>query len=126
MRPDTQEHLLRAEELLRLAEAIKELGFPADCIGRSYYAMLHAATAVLLVLGIERGSHHGVWAAFGQHVAARGLMDARYHRAGLQMFRARSECDYVPRPKDTVEDAEEAIELARDFVSACRTFVQAK
>jgi hypothetical protein len=61
-----------------LAEAIAEMGVPADAISRTYYAMLHAANAVLLELGIERGSHHGVWAAFGEHVTARGLMDARH------------------------------------------------
>jgi len=124
MKADAQEHLLRAEQLLQLAEAIAEMGFSADSIGRSYYAMLHAANAVLLELGIERGSHHGVWAAFGEHVTARGLMDPRYHRAGLLLFRARCESDYLAKPKDTPADAAEAVEIATGFVAACRSFLE--
>ena len=126
MKADAQDHLARAEQLLELAEAIGEMGYAADAIGRAYYAMLHAARAVLLELGVERSSHHGVWAAFGEHVAAPGLMNARYHRAGIQMFRARGESDYVATPTDTREDAGEAIEIARDFVAACRAFIESR
>jgi uncharacterized protein (UPF0332 family) len=126
MKADAQEHLTRADQLLELEEAIAEMGFPADAIGRAYYAMLHAARAVLLELGVERSSHHGVWAAFGEYVAAPGLMDARHHRAGIQLFRARGESDYVATPTDTREDAGEAIEIARNFAAACRTFLQSR
>jgi len=102
------------------------LGFWPECVSRSYYAMFHAAVAVLLELGIERSSHHGVWAAFGQFVTAKGLMDVRFHHAGLDWLAARNDSDYFAEPGDTQEDAEDALAMARDFVAACRTFLEGR
>ena len=122
MNAEVHEHLERAVELLQVARENLDHGHPADSVGRSYYAMYHAATAVLKNLGIERSSHHATWAAFGRHVAAEGLIEARHHRAGLDAFSARSFSDYLPRPKDTAEDARRALAAARDMVAACRAF----
>jgi hypothetical protein len=97
---------------------------PADSISRSYYAMFHAATAVLLELGIERSTHRGLWAAFGQFVGKVGLMDPEYHRLGMDMSRARSNSDYLPEPEDTSENAQDDLAVARGFVAACRTFLE--
>lgn len=65
MKPEAQKHLARADQLLAAAESLIQQGFPPDAVSRSYYAMFHAATAVLLELGIQRSSHHATWAAFG-------------------------------------------------------------
>jgi len=100
-----------------------ELGYPADSIGRSYYATFQAGTAVLLELGIVRGSHHGLWSAFGQFVAAPGLIEVQHHRAALRLFAARSRSEYLANPTDTREDAERDLGTARDFVDACRQFL---
>jgi len=121
---DAQDHLDRSEELLRAAKDLAELSYPSDSISRSYYAMFHAATAVLLELGIQRSSHHAVWAAFGQFVTAPGLMEARRHHAGLRLFADRSRSDYLAKPGGTREDAERDLEVARDFVAACRGFLE--
>lgn len=126
MKPEVGQHLDRAEELLRAARGILQLGFPSDSVNRSYYAMFHAATAVLLELGIQRSSHHGVWAAFGQFVAAPGLMDARYHRTGLELFATRSRSEYRAKPDDTPESAEGDLATAHDFVGACRRFLETR
>lgn len=124
MKQEAQEHLARAEELLRAAKDLIGLDYPADSVGRSYYAIFHAATAVLLELGVERGSHHGVWAAFGQFVTAPGLLDVRYHRMGIELFGARSRSEYRGKPTDTREDAEGDLLAAGRFVAACRGFLE--
>jgi hypothetical protein len=121
---DAQDHVGRAEELLQAAHDLIGMGYPADSISRSYYAMFHAATAVLLELGIRRSSHHGVWAAFGQFVSAPGLMEARHHHAGIRLFADRSRSDYLAKPGATREDAERDLTTARDFVAACRHFLE--
>jgi len=123
MSTEAEEHLKRAEELLEVARENLEHGHPADSVSRSYYAMFHAATAVLKELGIERRSHHATWAAFGEHVASKGLIDAKHHRAGLDAFSARSFSDYLPTPKDTPEDATRALRAAREFVAASRVLL---
>jgi len=125
VKPEVRKHLDRAGELLEVAREVLRLGHPADSVSRSYYAAFHAATAMLLELGIERSSHHAVWAAFGEQVTARGLLDARYHRAGLDLLRARSSSDYLAEPEDTQEDAAEALGLAQEFASACRSALEA-
>jgi uncharacterized protein (UPF0332 family) len=123
VKQDSREHLDRAEELLRAAEDLNELGYPADSISRSYYAVFHAATAALLELGIQRSSHHAVWAAFGQFVTAPGLMEVRHHHAGVRLFVDRSRSDYLAKPGGTREDAGRDLATARDFVAACRAFL---
>jgi uncharacterized protein (UPF0332 family) len=126
MTPEVLRHLDRAGELLQVAREILDANHPADSISRSYYAMFHGAVAVLLALGIERSSHHGVWAAFGEFVAHPGLMDVSYHHAGLDAFRARVRSDYLASPGDTVSDAEESLADAREFVAACRRFLETR
>jgi uncharacterized protein (UPF0332 family) len=121
---DAQAHLRRAEDFLKAAEDLLRTGHPAVSVGRSYYATFHAARAVLLEIGISRKSHHALWAAFGEHVAARGLIEPKYHRLGLDAFSARVESDYFAEPQDTPGDAQEALEDAREFVAACRRFLE--
>jgi len=119
-------HLSRADGLLRLADEILGIGYPADAVGRSYFAALHAAIAVLSELGIQRKSHHTLWAAFGQHVAKPGLMDVRYHHAGMRLLRLRSRSDYLPEPDILRNEAEESLAAAREFVAACRAFLEGR
>ena len=126
MKAEVGKHVARSEELLRAAGELVRLGFPADSVSRSYYAMFHAAKAVLLDLGIERKSHHAVWAAFGQHVAAPGLVDRALHRVAILAFRARLRSDYLAEPEDTEADARDACASAEEFVAACRRFVEAR
>jgi hypothetical protein len=124
MNPQAQQHLCRARELLEVAQHV--LAYPADSISRSYYAVFHAATGALLGIDIDRSSHHGVWAAFGEFLVAPGLIDAQHHRSGLRLFRARSRSDYLAIPEDTPEDAQQALSAARDFVAACQVFLETR
>lgn len=124
MKSESEERLVRAQQLLGAAKDLMELGYPADSIGRSYYAMFQAATAVLLETGVVRSSHHGLWSAFGQFITAPGLMDVQHHRAALRLFAARSRSEYMANPTDTREDAARDLATARDFVAACRCFLE--
>ncbi len=123
MTPEVRAHLTRADEILRVAADLVRLGHLPDSVGRSYYAAFHAATAVLLELGIQRSSHHGVWAAFGQFVASGGLIAAEHQRAGTRLFRSRIRSDYHVAPGVTEQNAEEALGMARDFVAACESLL---
>jgi hypothetical protein len=126
VKPEVEKHILRAEQCIRVAEDLRGLGHWPETVSRSYYDMFHAATPVLLDLGIERSSHHGVWAAFGQFATASGLLDVRYHHMGLKWFRARDESDYFAEPGDTHATANNAVADARDLVAACRAFLESR
>jgi uncharacterized protein (UPF0332 family) len=69
-------------------------------------------------LGLPRKSHQSVWAAFGQYLAKPGLMDKKYHAGGLRLFDSRLDSDYLPKPADTLENAQKAFSFAEEFVAA--------
>lgn len=77
-----------------------------------------------MAINIERGSHHSLWSAFGEHISAPGLLDKRYHRLALDLFYQRSQADYMAVPESTAEDAATALRMATDFVTACRAFLE--
>ena len=124
MKDDSGRHLNRAAELLRVAKSLIENGFPADSVGRSYYAMFHAATALLMELGVERTSHHGIVSAFSEFVVRKGIMENRYHQHFHRAFEARHNSDYRSVPPYAKEGAESLLQNATEFVGACRAFLE--
>jgi uncharacterized protein (UPF0332 family) len=93
MTPDIQEHFQSADEFLRESAHLMRGGFYRGAVGRAYYAMFHAAKAVLLSREIERGSHHAVLSAFGEYIVKPGLLDRRFHTYITKAFARRNECD---------------------------------
>ena len=126
MTPEGRGHFQRADELVQVARELADSGHAADSVSRSYYAMFHAATAALLALGIERSSHRGIIAAFGESLVKGGHMDARHHAAFRKAFDARIESDYLPEPAETIEKARAILDEAREFIVACRSFLQTR
>lgn len=116
-------HLERADEVLRDARILLDSNSPSGSISRSYYGIFHGAKAVLAELDLPRKSHQAVWGAFSQFVTNPGLMDRKYHAGGIDLFASRLDSDYLPKPKDTLKTAEEALSFATEFVAACRTFL---
>ena len=123
MKEEITKHLKRTEELLIVAKELIQNEHYSDSISRSYYAIFHAATAILKEIGIERKSHHALWAAFGEFITSKGLMDVKYHRYALDAFSERSLSDYLSQPEDTREDAQNNLEKASEFVNACRIYL---
>lgn len=73
MSGDEEAHLAKARRMLAQANALSSEEAPESVIHRAYYAMLHAATAVLLR---HRGgvalTHTGLIEAFGRFAAGWG------------------------------------------------------
>ena len=101
-------------------------GFSSDSVNRSYYAMFHAATSVLLTLGIERKSHKALIGAFGEFVVRKGLLSEKYHNFFHKAFEAREDADYLSIPSETGKGAKIMLERAEDFVAACKAFVEGR
>lgn len=116
MTEEIHQHLERSSHLLEVADELYELSYFEDAVNRLYYAMFHAATAILLHYGIQRSSHHALIAAFGQYVIKPGHIEQKYHRYLIEVFNARSESDYFPLPEITEEQVRRLLEYARDFV----------
>ena len=124
MKREAAEHLQRAAELLQVSRHDLDAEFSADSVSRSYYAIFHAATGLLLEHGIERKSHKALLSAFSEFVVKKGLLDIRYHNYFHKAFEARHDCDYLSIPKETREGAAVMLQRATEFVAACRTFLE--
>jgi uncharacterized protein (UPF0332 family) len=124
---------VKESEALRLAKAQQalegarrdlaagEAGLAAD---RAYYAMFHAADALLSGRGRGFRSHGAVHGAFGKEFAKSGLIDPKYHRWLLDAFRLRQEMVYDVHATPDREAATEVIRRAAEFIEAAASYLR--
>lgn len=124
MNEEVRLHLERADDCIKDAELLLSANRTSGAVGRSYYAMFHAATAALLKRDIKRYSHQGLISAFGQFFVKTGQVDPRFHRYITEAFDLRQESDYQPLVEITQEQAGKILKHAIEFVEACRKMCQ--
>jgi uncharacterized protein (UPF0332 family) len=123
MKDDTSKFLEKAARAIRAAERLREGGDAEFSAGRAYYAMFYVAVALLNEKGLRFSKHSGVHAAFGQHFAKAGKLDAKYHRWLLAAFSKRIADDYGIEAAITLEEADEMIMQAKEFLEAARKYL---
>ena len=123
MKEDVRRHIEIAKVFLAESDHLLAGGFARGAVGRAYYAMFHAATAVLLDRGIERTSHHGIISAFGEFIAKPGLVSPKLHRHLVEAFTLRNDSDYLVPFQPQRSQAETALERASQFVQECETLL---
>jgi uncharacterized protein (UPF0332 family) len=124
MKEDVRRHLEIAQVFLAESAHLLAGGFARGTVGRAYYAMFHAATAVLLDRDIERTSHHGIISAFGEYVVKPDLVPAKLHKHFVEAFSLRSDSDYLVPFEPQRPQAEVTLERARQFVEACEALLR--
>jgi len=120
MTEEAQLHFERAAECVEDSRILLDNKRPAAAIARTYYAMFHAATAVLAVKGVKRTSHRGILSAFGHYLVKPGLIEQKFHIYLREAFELRQQTDYDPIVDVDIQQAKEILEQAIDFVEACR------
>lgn len=110
----------RAQEALAEAEILWKAGRPTGAVSRSYYAALHAARSLLLTLGLQPRSHRSVRSLLALHFVRSGRLQPALAHALSLAASSREEADYDSSQVFTLEDAEAAIERAREFTDAAR------
>lgn len=110
----------RAQESVEDAQILFREVRLAGSATRAYYAMFHAASAVLLHYNIKRGSHKGIIAAFGEYVCKQNLLDVKFHRYLREAFDLRLESDYQPVVRIDIALARQTLDNAIEFVNACK------
>ncbi|MCQ2606090.1 MAG: HEPN domain-containing protein [Bacteroidales bacterium] len=92
------------------------LKFWDTTINRLYYAVFHAASALLINKGIEVKTHKGVSLMLGEHFVKNGVltMDEAKFYARLQNLRERG--DYNCSYNATEEDVLKLIEPSSNFI----------
>ncbi len=124
MRDEARKLVDKAVLSLEAAQGLAADGYAEFAIARAYYAMFYAAEALLVEKGLTFRKHAGVHAAFGQHFAKTGLMDAQYHRWLLDAFDKRLVSDYGIDQTLTTQDAQVVIGQAVGFLRAAEAWLQ--
>lgn len=93
----------RAHEDVEAAEEVLLTTHPDRAAGDAYYAMFHAAEALLLSLGMEFSKHSATHAAFGKYFSKPGRVPQQLHRYMLDAFDARLTTEYDVTVKLRVE-----------------------
>jgi len=71
----------KAERFLASARLLVEAGDFDSAAGRAYYAMFHAAEALLKTRGLEFKTHGALISAYGQEFAKSGELPVHLHRS---------------------------------------------
>lgn len=110
----------KAKDCIADAQLLLSAGRTSAVVGRCYYAMFHAASAILLDKDVKRHSHQGLISAFGQIFIKPGYIDAKFHKYLIEAFDLRQESDYQPTADISEKQAGKLLERAKEFVEVCR------
>lgn len=118
-------HMVKAERLLRQAHLFDANEAPESVVHLAYYAMFHAATAVLLKQGNSTAvTHSGLIGAFGQFAKDRGEAVRQQGRSLNRAEDLRLLADYGISYQDLAESAARLREDALAFVDYCASVVR--
>lgn len=115
----------RWEAAMRAARLLHEGGEYADAVSRAYYAMLHAARAVLLTKGLETKTHHGVSHQLNLHFVRAGTFPPTEARLLTRLQGEREAADYDRTAVFTADSSSGALREAEVFCTVCAEFLEA-
>lgn len=113
-----------ARDKLRAAKTMLEAQLYNDTISRAYYAMFYASKALLLALGEDPHKHEGVVSMYGERIAKVRLGDPKYGELLRKAKELREDADYEDFFHATKEQAEDAVQKAKDFVDQAEIVLQ--
>ena len=117
-------HMQQAQEMLRVAQDNLRNGYYGSSINRSYYAVFHAANALLLSIDKPRTKHFGVISAFRQYFVKTGLWPAEFSRSYGRILTDRQTSDYQPSAIITQADALDDLQDAEQFVMQAEVWLK--
>ena len=91
---------------------------------RAYYAMFHAATALLRVRQMAFSRHTAVIAAFGREFVVTGLLAPEHHKTLIEAFELRQLADYSPGVAVGQTRARRLVDRAAAFVDDAETYIR--
>lgn len=109
---------------LNAAKLTLDAGLYDAAVNRSYYAIFHAARAVLMLNGQDYKKHSGVIAFFNRDFVRTEILE---HKLGLILrdaFEIRTDCDYEDFYIVAKEDVEQQLHNAEYFVSRIEEYLK--
>jgi uncharacterized protein (UPF0332 family) len=119
------EELALARETLEAARVLAAANLHRHAVGRAYYAIFHAACALLAHAGRRARSHEGVRAFVNEHYVRTGALEAEHARALRQTASDRNDADYDASATFGDEDSRGDIARAESFLRAVEVIVGA-
>lgn len=116
--------LLRAEKALRSAKLLEENGEPEDAVSRAYYAMFHAARAILFSKGVKAKTHRGTISLFGEKIVKEGVLSRKFADMLRKALDLRQKSDYELYAELNEELVEEVIKNAGKFVEKIKELLE--
>ncbi len=110
----------RSVRSLAAAGLLAREGYAEDAVSRTYYAILQAAKAALLVHDVTVKSHAALRRRFGEHLVRSGRIEREWSvqlRVGLE---GRLAADYDVVHVVSEEDARQEVDRAEAFVARIR------
>ena len=107
----------RARELLATADGTLRRGDSNTTANRAYYAMFHAAHALLLARGFRPASHGGTMSLFAQNFIKTGELDGRFGLALTKAYMLRHRSDYEVMKSIRKDEARAILRAAKEFVT---------
>ena len=118
--------LERAEKALKSAKLLQENGELEDAASRAYYAMFHAARAILFNKGISAKTHRGTISIFGEKIVKQGILNEEYADMLRKAFDLRQKSDYELYTELNAETVKEAIKNAEKFIKKAKELKKAQ
>lgn len=123
-REEVEAELTIARETLQEAEHLLTQGLPRGAGSRAYYAMFHAAVAMVLAEGEKYERHGQTIGAFGRLFVRTGRVRAKFNSYLKAGFKSREIADYGPLVAISMERATEMAQEAREFVAMAEEYLK--
>lgn len=115
--------LEKAQRFLDDARLLLDEGRWESSINRSYYAALHAAKSVLILMGIDPKTHEGVKTMVNKNLVLEGLLPKESGRWFRDLLFEREEADYTDYVSIDQSDADEAHKNASMFLQQIKEVI---
>jgi len=123
---EISQHWNRSKAALKAAEILLQNGLYLDSVSRSYYVMLHAARAALLVYDVVPKNHNHVRQSFGQYLVNSGEIEKQWAKMLYIAYRDRVNADYVEEEAVSEDSAMTQFNNAKQFVERMKMFLESK
>ncbi len=117
-------YIQKAEKKLAVAERLFRSGDYEDAVSRAYYAVYHAAQALLLTEGQEAETHKGVVTLFGLLFVKTGKFSKQIGKYLANLKDDRESGDYEVFSFVDSETAEQALLEAKEFLKETKSYLQ--
>ena len=116
--------LEKADESLRAAQLSLTADMPSIAVNRLYYAVFYAASAFMAARGMDYGKHSAVQAAVHRNLIKTCLMPREMGQIYGRLFNARQDGDYKAFAIFEVEEVNEELAPATEFINRIRELLE--